>query len=74
MSILQVVLSVDEPDEAKFHDGNFDRWDVDQEFFVGCRLHHAYALWLEKKHRRLPTCQECIQVPTVVCGPVALAR
>ena len=32
------------PDEARFRDGNFDRWDVDQAFSVGWRVDHAYAL------------------------------
>ena len=32
------------PEEAMFRDGNFDRWDVDQAFSVGWRMHHAHAL------------------------------
>ena len=59
MSIQQVVLfrkwvaphlawtkccsSQQSPDEARFHDGNFDRWDVDQAFPVEWKMHHAYA-------------------------------
>ena len=60
MSILQVVLSGkcvvhthlawtkccsnQRLDEARFRDGNFDQWDVDQAFSVGWRMHHAYEL------------------------------
>ena len=32
------------PNEARFRDGSFDRWDVDQAFSVGWRVHHAFAL------------------------------
>ena len=32
------------PDEARFRDGSFDRWDVDQGIFVEWKLHHACAL------------------------------
>ena len=32
------------PDEAKFRDGSFDRWDVDQAISVEWKMHHAYAL------------------------------
>ena len=29
---------------ARFRDGNFDRWDVDQAISVEWKMHHAYAL------------------------------
>ena len=31
------------PDEAKFRDGNFDRWDVDQGISVEWKMRHSYA-------------------------------
>ena len=63
------------PDEARLRDGNFDRWDVDQVISVewknapcSCTFQKPRGL---RNPQTLPTCQEWIQVPTVVGGPVA---
>ena len=32
------------PNEARFRDGSFDRWNVDQGIPVEWRMHHAYSL------------------------------
>ena len=32
------------PDEAMFHDGNYDHLVSSQVFSVGWRMHHAYSL------------------------------
>ena len=64
MSILQVVLSgrcvaqthlawtkccsQQSPDEARFRDGNFDRWDVDQAISVEWKMHHMLVHFLKE--------------------------
>ena len=32
------------PDEARSRDGSFDRWDVEQAFSLGWKMHHAHSL------------------------------
>ena len=58
------------PDDAKFHDGNFDQSVSSRVFFVGWSRHHACALSktdqnpvVEEIRRRLPNCPDWIQVP-----------
>ena len=38
------VAPINSPNEAKFRDGSFDRWDVDQGISVEWKMHNVYAL------------------------------
>ena len=37
------------PNEAKFRDGSFDHWDVDQGIYAGRKIHHVCSLTLRTK-------------------------